>query len=719
MRPHSRWIGAATLLPAFLAACSDTPPTAVQQPPSAQVPVTQISDAVDAPGRTGFYFLAPMVPDPSPFTGTFDATLSPEVRVCRLVVVADGMACSGDAPLRSFTMTSSGDAVTVNTAKQSYNVNWATKNDALDLGKDKYRVQVIVADNVIGFADLWFVKTSKDLKTITGPYVGAVVGSPLNIAFRIETRVVGRVRINPDGAAITLPGTGTFTADARDLHDNLIANASFAWASTNPGIVTVSPTSGAGTTATAVSAGNAQITASIGGVTASADVVVRRKPNAEDDSYSLGADETLTSGDAVPSLFANDDVGFPAGKVTSITVGEDTFDVPLIDRAVLFAGGRLTVNADGSISIVKPTQAGQHTFKYTLANAAGSDEATVTVTVAAGVPATMTALSALDQTATAGTAVAEAPSVRLTDAFDNPVAGVSVTFAASPVGSVTGTPATTDANGVAKAGAWTLGTSTEGAAERVQTVTATAGPLSQVFTSRAVAGPAASVTLTPAQATIDGGATQDYGAIVKDQYGNQLYTRPLINWSSQNMSVATIVAPAQTQSPDGEVMAKGTAKAELIAVNGITAIRATVAASPTIFATSTLNVSSAAPVALNDQFTAATVCTNSIFGVCTATSTSLTGNVTVDNGSGPDYLGPESATASVSSFGGLSLGGTFAAGTLVPLPTPEGGFIRLDAAGTLTYTRSGSPTGSYSVTFRYELKNQVGSSEAVVTIQVP
>ena len=89
-------------------------------------------------------------------------------------------------------------------------------------------------------------------------------------------------------------------------------------------------------------------------------------------------------------------------------------------------------------------------------------------------PATQMALNAGDgQTASAGTAVPVAPSVRVTDAGDNPVPGVHVTFAvASGGGSVTGAAAVTNAKGIAAVGAWTLG-GTAG----TNTLTATAAGL--------------------------------------------------------------------------------------------------------------------------------------------------------------------------------------------------------------------------------------------------
>jgi hypothetical protein len=64
------------------------------------------------------------------------------------------------------------------------------------------------------------------------------------------------------------------------------------------------------------------------------------------------------------------------------------------------------------------------------------------------------------QTAAAGTAVAVAPAVRVAGAGGNGVAGVTVAFAvASGGGAVTGATQTTNADGIAAAGAWTRGES--------------------------------------------------------------------------------------------------------------------------------------------------------------------------------------------------------------------------------------------------------------------
>jgi len=94
------------------------------------------------------------------------------------------------------------------------------------------------------------------------------------------------------------------------------------------------------------------------------------------------------------------------------------------------------------------------------------------------------------QLAKYGTSIPIAPAVKITGT-NGPVAGVQVTFA--PVagsGSVTGGTATTDANGVATVGSWTLG-----AAPGINTLKATAGSLTASISATAVAGAPAAINV--------------------------------------------------------------------------------------------------------------------------------------------------------------------------------------------------------------------------------
>lgn len=144
----------------------------------------------------------------------------------------------------------------------------------------------------------------------------------------------------------------------------------------------------------------------------------------------------------------------------------------------------------------------------------------VTLQVTAGNPASL-ALNAGDaQTSVAGTAVAIAPSVRVEDAFGNPVAGATVTFSVTGGGgSVVGSSPTTNALGLAAVTTWTLGTAA-GANE----LTATVGILTPVvFSATGVPGPATQVVVTGGnnQSAVAGSPVAVPPTVaVRDQHGN-------------------------------------------------------------------------------------------------------------------------------------------------------------------------------------------------------
>lgn len=108
----------------------------------------------------------------------------------------------------------------------------------------------------------------------------------------------------------------------------------------------------------------------------------------------------------------------------------------------------------------------------------------------------LTATSTTTQAAAVGAAVPEAPAVRVTDQRGAAMSGVAVTFTvAGGGGTVANATATTDASGIASAGAWTLGT-----AAGANTVTASHGGLSPVQFA-ATAQPRVPTAVTAVSAT--------------------------------------------------------------------------------------------------------------------------------------------------------------------------------------------------------------------------
>ncbi len=130
------------------------------------------------------------------------------------------------------------------------------------------------------------------------------------------------------------------------------------------------------------------------------------------------------------------------------------------------------------------------------------------------------------QSGTVGQVLPSAPSVKVTDASSRGVAGVTVTFTITGGGgSIAGATATSDANGVATAGSWTLGT-TPGPNSLAATAAGTgiAGNPA-TFTATAVAGAPRTMSREAgdAQTAIAGTAVAIAPSVkVVDEFGNPL-----------------------------------------------------------------------------------------------------------------------------------------------------------------------------------------------------
>lgn len=113
-------------------------------------------------------------------------------------------------------------------------------------------------------------------------------------------------------------------------------------------------------------------------------------PVAADDAAHGVTGVTLTL-----NILENDTVGDPVGVVTTISGGSVTGEHPADGTEIVFAGGIMTVNASGDVSITAQTP-GTFTFNYTLDNGLTS-QATVTVTLCAQVALGATVSGRLDQ----------------------------------------------------------------------------------------------------------------------------------------------------------------------------------------------------------------------------------------------------------------------------------------------------------------------------------
>ena len=123
-----------------------------------------------------------------------------------------------------------------------------------------------------------------------------------------------------------------------------------------------------------------------------------------------------------------------------------------------------TISTSGnSVTIATPVYSAADIMTLTASATAGMTTlAAVTsgsISFAAGTATIMSVNAGNGQSAISGAAVATSPSVIVKDASNNPVSGITITFAvASGGGSATGLTTTTNGSGIATVGSWTLGT---------------------------------------------------------------------------------------------------------------------------------------------------------------------------------------------------------------------------------------------------------------------
>jgi hypothetical protein len=221
----------------------------------------------------------------------------------------------------------------------------------------------------------------------------------------------------------------------------------------------------------------------------------------------------------------------------------DSRDRPVQTQQVTFIAGDAksgqpvpptsTTNADGRAGVkwVLGAVAGPQTMvaKPTGNAAPANLSVTFTATGSSAVPAKLDKVAGDAQTATAGTAVATAPSVKVSDASGNPVAGVAVSFAVAIGGGSVNptTPVATNAAGVASLTSWTLG-STAGPNTLTATIPGT-GVIGNpaTFTATGVAGSAGQLAIIQQPSiTAQSGApfAQQPKLQVEDAKGNPVKT---------------------------------------------------------------------------------------------------------------------------------------------------------------------------------------------------
>ena len=300
--------------------------------------------------------------------------------------------------------------------------------------------------------------------------------------------------------------------------------------------VTFAVTAGGGSIAGAQAVSNAEGIASAGVWTLGPAQGTNTVVASSADLPGISVAFTASAGPPPPArILGSDGEGQSAPVNTFIPVPpsvlvHDANGNPVIGAAVTFSiglGGGAVTGADAltdAFGVARvgtwrlgPTP-GQQTLLATAPGLVGSPvifNAYATVPAAAG----MAVAAGNNQTARPGFAVATAPAVILTDADGAPVSGIVVTFSVTGGGgSITGSSATTGADGIAAVGSWTLGGS-----PGPNTLTVEAAGLSLTFNATA-ALPGASTMSINGGNNVSGVAGQQVGTApsvkITDSEGN-------------------------------------------------------------------------------------------------------------------------------------------------------------------------------------------------------
>src|SRR4051812_25987469 len=163
-----------------MSACNGHDATQPGQAPGSS-PNRTISDGNNSNGNRDFFFLPPMVKNPSGTAfwdaGAFNGALHPVVDICDLSATTE----AGAAAAACHVTTSYAAALS---GSEQYGYEWKVPTDA---SVTFYRIAVRVGTKQLGFADVETGANGSQLKNVTtGEFVPLVDGRTLPIKFRIE-----------------------------------------------------------------------------------------------------------------------------------------------------------------------------------------------------------------------------------------------------------------------------------------------------------------------------------------------------------------------------------------------------------------------------------------------------------------------------------------------------------------------------------------------------
>lgn len=363
--------------------------------------------------------------------------------------------------------------------------------------------------------------------TVSATIGGSIITTPRPTITVRPGAIDHLTRIQGDGQSVVVGAAVSVLPRVRvlDAFENQIAGAA----------VTFTVTAGGGSTTGGSTTSDAAGVATIGswtvGTTPGANVL---QAEAGGKTVSFTATAVAGAASAATSLVT---VGSPtvgSGATTTLTLTtRDQFGNALATGGAVVSFTRTGGTSNGTIGPVTDNNNGTYsaTFSATTSGTATTIGATIggvavsttlpTITVVTGAPASILATAGTNQTVTVNTAVPTAPQVRVTDAGGNPIVGLQVTFTPIGGGSVTGGTQTTNSDGRATVGSWTVSS-----ASGTSVLRATAGALTVDVSATAVPGPISVVgsSVTVSQGTVSAGNSVTVTLTARDAFSNPITT---------------------------------------------------------------------------------------------------------------------------------------------------------------------------------------------------
>ena len=371
---------------------------------------------------------------------------------------------------------------------------------------------------------------------------GAISGTSPTITTVAGPMTQLTLTLTPSATAQSgVPFTQQPVVQLRDAQGNTVAQANVS--------VTATITAGGGTLG-----GVTLVQTDASGVATFTDLSLSGNSGGRTLTFSASGVSSATAGVTIGSGVASQ-IAMQAGNGQSATAGtavaiapavivRDASNNPVAGVNVTFtlASGAGTTSPPSGSTVATDAAGIAALTSWTLGTTAGVNALTASVAGLTGSPVTFTATGTTGaatqmtttvgaQTATVNTPVSIDPWVLVRDANNNPVSGVSVTFAVTSGGgsisSPTGNTVVTNASGIAALSSWTLGT-----AAGANSIQATSPGLPTIsFTATGTAGPATSISMSAGNgqsATVGTAVAIEPAVSVRDAYNNPVALRNVI-----------------------------------------------------------------------------------------------------------------------------------------------------------------------------------------------